>query len=271
MSSQLKNRKQSTEPVTGKGASVAEETTKLLALREYQNDDGHFSLVRNFRLADAITLSNGICGVLSIFFSIRYLTLSANLPTPPSKQALTALYLAHLCPILGFGFDALDGKVARWTGGGSLLGQELDSLADLISFGVAPATLAYTLGLNHPLDITSLLLFTSAGLARLARFNATVALIPTKSDGSSKYFTGIPIPSSLLLTASMAGFVKMGWFVGASGWGKGKGSSNQAGLPFGTITLFGDKLGWGEFHLLSLVFLVWAAAMVSKTLKVPKL
>jgi CDP-diacylglycerol--serine O-phosphatidyltransferase len=87
---------------------------------------------RNFRLADAITLSNGVCGVLSILFSIRYITLSANLPTAPSDEAIKTLYLAHLFPILGFGFDALDGKVARWMGGGSLLGQELDSLADLV-------------------------------------------------------------------------------------------------------------------------------------------
>ncbi len=103
---------------------------------QFINDSQHPDISpahRNFRLADAITLSNGICGVLSIFFSIKYLTLSANLPTPPNQEAINALYLAHLCPILGFGFDALDGKVARWTGGGSLLGQELDSLADLVS------------------------------------------------------------------------------------------------------------------------------------------
>jgi CDP-diacylglycerol--serine O-phosphatidyltransferase len=142
-----------------------------------------------------------------------------------------------------------------------------------ISFGVAPATLAYTLGLRHALDVVSLLLFTSGGLARLARFNATVALIPTKSDGSSKYFTGIPIPSSLLLTASMAGLVKAGKFVGAKGYNLGLNLgklTDQGDLPFGSVTLFGDKGGWGEVHVLSLVFLAWAAMMVSKTLKVSK-
>ncbi len=177
------------------------------------------------------------------------------------------------------------------TGGGSLLGQELDSLADLvgparrdqagastqpllpqISFGVAPATLAYTLGLRHTLDVAALLLFTSGGLARLARFNATVALIPTKSDGSSKYFTGLPIPSSLFLTATMAWFVRMGWFVGSNGYNFAKlkvgASANEGSLPFGDVTLFGEPGGWGQMHWLSIVPLVWGAMMVSKTLKV---
>ncbi len=67
----------------------------------------------------------------------------------------------------------------------------------------------------------------------------------------------------------MAGFVKMGWYVGANGY-KTKlveGWGSKGGLPFGMITLFGEN-GWGELHLFSLVWLCWAAAMVSKTLKV---
>ncbi|KAJ9101737.1 hypothetical protein QFC21_003076 [Naganishia friedmannii] len=271
---------------SGKGASVVEEKEKLL--RQYNNDDGHFSLVRNFRLADLITVSNAVCGTLSIFCCIHYASLTANIPAAPSAEAIRTLYLAHLFPILGFGFDALDGRVARMTGGGSLLGQELDSLADLISFGVAPATLAYTLGLRLPLDIISLLFFASCGLARLARFNATVALMPKGGSGSVRYFTGIPIPSSLGLTAFMAGCVKWGKFVGAQGWVmktvKGvlhaaTGTTvvdwpavrNQGDLPGGTVLLYGKLGGFGEMHLLSLVFLAWGAAMVSKTLKVPKL
>ncbi|KAJ9116943.1 hypothetical protein QFC22_004601 [Naganishia vaughanmartiniae] len=282
----------STVTGTGKGASVLEEKEKLL--RQYNNDDGHFSLVRNFRLADLITVSNAVCGTLSIFCCIHYASLTANIPTAPSAEAIRTLYLAHLFPILGFGFDALDGRVARMTGGGSLLGQELDSLADLISFGVAPATLAYTLGLRLPLDIISLLFFASCGLARLARFNATVALMPKGGSGSVRYFTGIPIPSSLGLTAFMAWCVKMGKFAGAQGWvmkavKKGilhaaaaaathlgaevdwPAVRSQGDLPGGTVLLFGQHGGFGEMHLLSLVFIAWGAAMVSKTMKVPKL
>ena len=119
-----------------------------------------------------------------------------------------------------------------------MLGQEMDSLADLISFGVAPATLAFTLGLRTPLDCVALLLFVSGGLARLARFNATVALIPADKSGKSKYFEGLPIPSSLFLTGSMAYCVKFGLYT----MGKRGGSD----VPFGIKTLFGKAGGWGD-------------------------
>ena len=213
----------------------------------------------NFRLADAITIMNGVCGALSIFSSLRFLSLTANLPFPPSREAYNVLYFAHSLPILGFGFDALDGTVARWMGGGSMLGQEMDSLADLISFGVAPAALAFTLGLRTPLDCLALLLFVSAGLARLARFNATVALIPSDGAGKSKYFEGLPIPSSLALTSMMIFWVYSGWFVGAT---------RTSDLPLGIMQVSGVKGEWGQVHLVSGVFLAWAAMMVSKTLRV---
>lgn len=211
----------------------------------------------NFRLADMITIMNGVCGTLSIFSSARYLAMASNLPGPPSQQALNTLYFAHLLPILGFGFDALDGKVARWRGGGSMLGQEMDSLADLISFGVAPATLAFTLGLRNPLDCLALILFVSAGLARLARFNATVALIPSDAAGKSKYFEGLPIPSSLFLTSMMAYWVKMGWHV----LGKRGGSD----VPLGTRVLFGAKGGAGEVSSLPILLCAIDAALTSLT------
>ena len=141
-----------------------------------------------------------------------------------------------------------------------MLGQEMDSLADLVSFGVAPATLAFTLGLRTPLDTLALLLFVSGGLARLARFNATVALIPADASGKSKYFEGLPIPSSLFLTSMMAFWVQQGWFA--------HGRLNTHDVPFGTVLLWGNKGGNGEMHYADLIFAVWAAMMVSKTLRV---
>ena len=207
-----------------------------------------------------ITIMNGVCGVLSIITSARFLSMTANIPLPISEEALQTLYFAHLLPILGFGFDALDGKVARWRGGGSMLGQEMDSLADLISFGVAPAILAFTLGLRTPLDTVALLWFVSCGLARLARFNATVALVPADASGKIKYFEGLPIPSSLFLTSMMAFWVKQGWFF------QGKLLTND--VPLGLIRLWGDKGGYGEVHPVALLFAVWGATMVSKTLRV---
>lgn len=211
----------------------------------------------NFRLADLITIMNGVCGTLSIMSSARYLILSSNLPGPPSKEAYNWLYFALVLPMLGFGFDALDGKVARWRGGGSLLGQEMDSLADLISFGVAPATLAFTLGLRTPIDMLCLLLFVSCGLARLARFNATVALLPADASGKSKYFEGLPIPSSLFLTAAMAACVHQGHFA----------MGKHIDVPFGKLRLWGHDDS-GEVHVTAIIFAFWAAAMVSKTLRV---
>ncbi|WVR03768.1 CDP-diacylglycerol-serine O-phosphatidyltransferase [Kwoniella sp. DSM 27419] len=238
-------------------SSAVEEKKKLL--QQYKNDDGHFSLVRNFRLADLITIMNGVCGTLSIMSSARYLMMSANLPGAPSAAAMSTLYFAHLLPILGFGFDALDGKVARWMGGGSMLGQEMDSLADLVSFGVAPATLAFTLGLRTPLDTAALLMFVSCGLARLARFNATVALIPSDASGKINYFEGLPIPSSLFLTSMMAFWVKSGWFA--------HGKLGVSDVPFGVFF----KGHWAEVHGAAFIFAIWGAMMVSKTLRIPKL
>ncbi|ADV20718.1 CDP-diacylglycerol-serine O-phosphatidyltransferase [Cryptococcus gattii E566] len=249
-------------PQQRKQPDVAQE--KLRALHQYRNDHGHFSLVRNFRLADLITIMNGVCGTLSILSCARYILLSANLPGPPSAAALRTLYFAHLLPVLGFGFDALDGKVARWMGGGSMLGQEMDSLADLVSFGVAPAVLAFTLGLRTPLDLFALLLFVSCGLARLARFNATVALIPSDPSGKSKYFEGLPIPSTLALTSMMAWWVKHGTYAHP-------GFAKNSDVPFGVVTLWGENGGWGQVHVVSALFAVWGAMMVSKTLRIPKL
>jgi len=216
-------------------------------LAQYVETNGHFSLVRNFRLADLVTIMNGVCGALSVFSSARYLL------TKDEDYLWTALWL----PVAGCLFDFLDGKIARWRKSSSMLGQELDSLADLVSFGVAPALLAFTVGLRTYLDTVVLTGFICCGLARLARFNATVALVPKDSSGKSRYFEGLPIPSSLALVAVLSYWTWMGWIV------------EKDGIPLGTVTLWG-KDGDGEIHLVSFVFACWAAAMVSKTLHVPK-
>lgn len=101
--------------------------------------------------------------------------------------------------------------------------------------------------------------FICCGLARLARFNATVALVPKNKAGKANYFEGLPIPSSLALVGVLSYWTKQGWIAG------------QQGIPWGTIVLWGSEGGRGEVHLASLVFGCWATAMVSKTLRVPKL
>jgi CDP-diacylglycerol---serine O-phosphatidyltransferase len=128
-----------------------------------------------------------------------------------------------------------------------------------ISFGVAPAVLAFVVGLRTYLDTVFLTGFICCGLARLARFNATVALVPKDKTGKAKYFEGLPIPSSLMLVGMLAIWTKMGWIEG------------KEGIPFGTIVLWGSAGGSGEIHYVSVIFGLWATAMVSKTLRVPKL
>merc|ERR1712000_169916 len=140
-------------------------------------ETGHFSLIRAMHLADLITELNGFCGVMSIFSSLRYC-----LGSPSSHGNL---WLAMFLMPLGLFFDFMDGKVARWRKKSSLMGQELDSLADLISFGVAPAMAAFTIGMRSLADTVLLTFFVLCGLTRLARFNVTVSTLPKDAGRAS--------------------------------------------------------------------------------------
>ena len=274
-------------------------------LLKFVETDGHFSLVRNFHLADAFTLMNAFCGAQSLFASARYLI------TSDPKHAWLALWF----PLFGAIFDLLDGKVARWRKSSSMLGQELDSLADSLSFGAAPAFAAYALGLRGGFDSLVLTCFVCAGVARLARFNVTAATIPHDSTGKARYFEGLPIPSSLVLVGGMAvclltGRIEPGGLPIALARERGYLSSSGLtftgslreylpdslsgrGVPLGTFTIDASAyvakvlelvpgLGvkeaaqWAESvakiqgHWLAFLWLAWASAMVSKTLRVPK-
>ena len=121
----------------------------------------HFSMLRDFHLADWLTLANAFCGVSAVFCALRYMQSG-------SKHDL--LIGAALVP-LAFVFDALDGRVARWRQSSSTLGRELDSLADVISFGVAPAALGFAAGLQGFWDWLALGYFVCCGVSRLAGFN----------------------------------------------------------------------------------------------------
>jgi len=209
-----------------------------------ENDTGHFSMIKMLHLADLITELNGFCGVMSIFSSMRYCL------GPPSAQGNLWAALAFMP--FGLFFDFMDGKVARWRKKSSLMGQELDSLADLISFGVSPAAAAFAMGLRTPLDHVFLTFFVLCGLTRLARFNITVANVPKDATGKSKYFEGTPIPTSLSIAALMAYWVSKGWTLD--------------NLPLGT---------WGagtvlEFHPIVGLFVLSGVLMTSKTIHIPK-
>jgi CDP-diacylglycerol--serine O-phosphatidyltransferase len=124
------------------------------------------------RVADYLTIGNFICGLIAIFLAI-----------------LGHFGWSCLLAIGAMAFDFMDGKVARMLKQESLLGKELDSLADLVSFGVWPAVLGFALGLDDALSIAAMALFSAAGMLRLARFNVT----------SSKDFEGVPITANGLL------------------------------------------------------------------------
>ena len=110
--------------------------------------------------------------------------------------ALALVPLALIC-------DIADGKVARRHHAQSPFGQELDSLADIVSFGVAPAALAYGLGMRGGLDVIVLIFFVACGISRLARYNVTAGEL-SDASGKVKYFEGTPIPSSLILVGLLA-------------------------------------------------------------------
>jgi len=201
-------------------------------------------MIRALHLADLITEMNGFCGAMSIFSSLRF-CLSGS-------EDFTQIYLALTLPAFGLFFDFMDGKVARWRKKSSLMGQELDSLADLISFGMAPASAAFALGFRTTLDTIFLTFFVLCGLSRLARFNVTVQSLPKDETGKSKYFEGTPIPTTLSIVSLMGFWTYKGWLLD--------------GMPFGTM---GE--GLLEFHPAVLIFIASACAMVSKSIHIPKI
>jgi CDP-diacylglycerol--serine O-phosphatidyltransferase len=151
-----------------------------------------FSMIREFHLADWFTLANAVCGVGALFSTMTYL----------QNQQVLHIYLA--CALVPFAlvFDVLDGRIARWRQRSSAMGRELDSLADVISFGVAPAAIAYACGMQGLFDRIVLVFFVTCGVSRLARYNVTAEELSAGSDKVA-YFEGTPIPTSLALVAIM--------------------------------------------------------------------
>jgi CDP-diacylglycerol--serine O-phosphatidyltransferase len=201
----------------------------------------HFSMLRGFHLADVFTLANAACGVAAVLMAMRFLV---------TRQGTDLLFAAAFAPA-ALVFDVLDGRVARWRHTSSALGRELDSLADVISFGVAPAALAFASGLTGGWDAVLLIYFVCCGVSRLARYNVTAESLSAGSDKVA-YFEGTPIPTSVLLTAVLA----------VAAWQGRIGSATYGGV----WTLAGADL-----HPISLLFALSGTLMVSKTLRIPKL
>jgi CDP-diacylglycerol---serine O-phosphatidyltransferase len=199
-----------------------------------------FSMIREFHLADWFTLGNAICGTAAVFATMTYV----------QTAAVGHIYLA--CALIGGAliFDIIDGRVARWRQKSSAMGRELDSLSDVISFGVAPAMVGYGFGMQGLYDRVILAYFVACGVSRLARYNVTVE---TTSEGSGKvkYFEGTPIPTSFVVVCVLGVATSLG-AVGEHMW-------------FAAVSLAGYVL-----HPLTLVFALSGSLMISR-IRMPKL
>ena len=197
-------------------------------------------MLRDFQLADLVTLLNGFAGTGALLAFMSYLV------TGDTRRFWLGVSLLPVALVM----DILDGRIARWRHESSPLGQELDSLADVVSFGVAPAAMGFAVGLRGGWDALCLVYFVGCGISRLARYNATAAEL-SDNRGKVRYFEGLPIPSSLLIAGILAALAVSGRW-------------NDT-LPFASW-----QLGPAQLHPLALLYLVHGSAMVSKTLRIPK-
>lgn len=199
-----------------------------------------FSMIREFHLADWFTLANAVCGTGALFSMMTYL----------QTTEVRHVYFAGGLVVAAFVFDVLDGRIARWRQTTSAMGRELDSLADVISFGIAPAVIAYGCGMQGLYDRIVLAYFVACGVSRLARYNITAEAL-SGDDGKVKFFEGTPIPTSLLLVLLLL----------AAAW---QGALHES-LWFGQVVFAGFTL-----HPLVLLFAVSGSLMVSR-IRIPKL
>jgi CDP-diacylglycerol--serine O-phosphatidyltransferase len=145
-----------------------------------------------FLLPNMITLSSIFCG----FDSIR---------VSASASREDDYYLAALLIVFAMFFDILDGRVARATKTQSAFGLQIDSLADVVSFGVAPALLVYKWSLFQEGTFGLVVAFTFAamGAVRLARFNVLSMGEGGKPTKPSKYIVGLPVPGAAGILISL--------------------------------------------------------------------
>jgi CDP-diacylglycerol--serine O-phosphatidyltransferase len=191
-------------------------------------------MIRSFHLADLFTIANGLCGMAAIFEAMKFLR------SGDEREAFAAAILIPIALV----FDLLDGRLARWRHMSSALGRELDSLADMISFGVAPAAIAFAVGLNTWLDQVILIFFAICGLSRLARYNITADSL-SASTGRVEYFEGTPIPTSVI----PLGLLMILFYKG---------------------NLYPARVFGVDFHWPVALFLISGCLMVSRTIRIPK-
>lgn len=213
------------------------------------------SMLKSLALADYVTLVNAAAGTGTIFACLNHMDVAGRACADAGKAHLAAcvdspwLWAAFGLLPVAFVADALDGWVARRHKRQSPYGGDLDSLADVISFGVAPAVVGFTLGIRGGWDSLVLIFFVACGAARLARFNVTASSLATDT-GKVSHFEGTPIPTSLFIVLLL--FVA--WRLHAVG----------DALWLGEL-----RIGPSALHPLVFLYAISGALMVSRV-KIPK-
>eukprot|EP00484_Ammonia_sp_Unknown_P011611 CAMPEP_0197055132 /NCGR_PEP_ID=MMETSP1384-20130603/57817_1 /TAXON_ID=29189 /ORGANISM="Ammonia sp." /LENGTH=160 /DNA_ID=CAMNT_0042488595 /DNA_START=182 /DNA_END=664 /DNA_ORIENTATION=- len=151
---------------------------------------------------------------------------------------------------IGFLADFFDGIIARKKGS-SIYGADLDSLADVITFGLAPAVLGFTLNLKGMWDSVCLCFYVLCGVSRLARYNATSHLAKDKKTGKVTFYAGLPIPGGLLLVLLLA----IDHFL-----------LDSHLVNFGNVK---DPVFRKDFRPLSVLYIIFGFLMIS-TIRIPK-
>ena len=201
----------------------------------------HLSMFRSYTVADLFTIGNATCGTISIFLCLNFI----------AEGQSRFFWIAFVLLLAALFFDVFDGYWARRSRRKSILGADMDSLSDIISFGVAPAVLGFTLGMRGGWDMLILAFFVVCGISRLARFNVTAEAL-SSGTGKVKYFEGTPIPTSILIVLVL-------------------------GIAFSTHAI-DDRLWFGSyrvfelamFHPLTLVYAISGLGMISATIRIPK-
>src|SRR5438093_3209244 len=157
-----------------------------------------------YLLPNLMTAGNLFCGFTGTLKIVEGALLQASNPDAAGDLFHTAIWF-----ILGACiFDLLDGRLARLGGHESAFGREFDSLADIVSFGVAPALLVYRIVLQEFRTACWIiaLVYLCCGALRLARFNTAQANNEKHATHPNKNFTGFPIPAAAGLIASITLF-----------------------------------------------------------------
>ena len=168
-----------------------------------------------YLIPTAFTAANIAMGFLAVLSSVRGFQIIAASP----EQA--AVYFDYAAKAIGLAilFDTLDGRLARMTKTATELGVQLDSLADVLTFGIAPVVLAYSWGIGATLDESNslhniglfvLFVYLMCGVLRLARFNIQATRPRVLLEGTQKIdkknFVGLPIPPAAGLIAAIVHF-----------------------------------------------------------------